>query len=163
MEARFLKESFINEPLIAPAKLERFLHLSGENSSGEIRWLIKRIKSRKEYYSLEKIVMLLAFDNRIDDLVTEFKKEDQKFFLVHEIAMLKLPVQHHAFLTEYTRHLFLAVSATRNFIHQQKILDMARTFIGELPLTARSKVIGGAVELLGNSRIARYVSALTEK
>jgi hypothetical protein len=77
--------------------------------------------------------------------------------------MLKLPVQHHAFLTEYTRHLFLAVSATRNFIHQQKILDMARTFIGELPLTARSKVIGGAVELLGNSRIARYVSALTEK
>jgi hypothetical protein len=162
-EARFLKESFVNEPMISPAKLRRFLKICGENSASEIRLLIKKIKGRKEYYSFEKVALLLAFDNRIDDLATEFRKEDQKFFLIHEIAMLMLPVQHQAFLAEYMRHFFLAISATRNFIHQQKIADQASAFINKLPVAAYSKVMAELAERLGNGRIAGYMSALAEK
>lgn len=139
-EYKYLRESFIQHLFILPTRLERFLELvPKEQQRPVIQELVKDIRDRSQAYGFDKIHVLLLSVNMLDELMKELDKQNNRFSVVHELALRKLPEISNKFLTLYMRHLSETLRANDVYSHQLEVFKTAKSFLDKLP---RSQVIG---------------------
>jgi hypothetical protein len=164
MEIYFLKEEFLNGMAVLPDKLTRFTSLlEPETREREVNDLVNKLKVGNDPFSFEKISALLLYVNRYDDLIKELKKHNDKFLLLHNVVLMKLPDYDSELLILYTKQLMEAFSNRRIFHRPEELFAFSKEYVDQLPLAARRKVVQAVLDKLGGqSGIYRYVKSLFE-
>ncbi len=162
LELRYLKESFVFRLYIQPAAFERFLELTPKKSwREEIQQLVKRLKTASGVYSFDKVSLLLFKGGYLDELVLEIKKQNNKFALLHEIALQKFPQYDKNFLNLYVKHLQEALIENDVYNHQVMVFNKAKQFLDKLDKDELNEIIIGILDRVGRSRpVYRYINEL---
>lgn len=159
LELTYLRESFINGLFILPERLQYFLNLLPENErSNEIGKLLALIKRNPFNYSHDKVVVLLWEDKRWDELIVELKKHKNKFQLLNEVLLKKLPDYSAALLDLYAKHLIASILEKEFYPYQKQLFNKALEYLKKLPeqetIPFVTVVLNG---LLKQSQIYRYI------
>jgi len=159
LESKYLREIFIHRLFILPGDLERYLDLLPQKEhSLELDELVSVIKSKREYYSFDKLVILLTRNNRIDELIEEIKKQDNKFSLLHQLMLGKLPEFNERQVTLYIKQLMESLTDRKMNLYQEQLIDKSREFIDLLPAKVKQKTVGQILDKLGGqSGLHKYI------
>lgn len=162
LERKYLRESFLSQLYIQPKSLDRFLKLVPKNGwQEEILGLVKKLKMATLFYSFDKIAMLLLKGSFVEELIAELKKQNNKFAVVHDVALLKFPDYDKSFLQLYVKHLQEALIENDVYNHQILIFNKAKTYFDLLPEDLVDEMIKGIMDRIGRSRpIYRYINEL---
>ena len=162
LERKYLRESFLSQLYIQPKSLDRFLKLVPKNEwQEEILGLVKKLKMATLFYSFDKIAMLLLKGSFVEELIVELKKQNNKFAVVHEVALIKFPDYDKNFLLLYVKHLQEALIENDVYNHQMLIFNKAKTYFDLLPEDLVDELIKGIMDRIGRSRpIYRYINEL---
>ena len=159
IEIKYLRENFIRRLFSLPEKFERYLELLPvKDHSRVMEELVTLIKSKREYYSFDKLVVLLMRNNRIDDLIEEIKKQDNKFSLLQDLLLRKLPEFNERQLALYVKQLMETLTERKMNVYQEQLIDKSKEFIDLLPIKVKQKVVGQILDKLGGqSGLHRYI------
>jgi hypothetical protein len=134
IEIKYLRESFIHGLFILPDKLHYFLHLiPSEKREEEITGLLNSVKRNPFNYSYDKVIVLLWEDQRWDELIIEIKKHKNKFHLLHDVLIKKLPENAPPLLSLYAKHLIASILEKEFYPYQIQLLNKARVYLSYLP------------------------------
>ncbi len=140
-ELFFLKQILIHTPHINPALLRRvkvLLPYSDRNDFyDEVISAIK--ESPRETF--EKLSDILWEEKRWDELVKEIKKQQNKFRLLNEVAIQKLPEYDSVLFEVYIQQLLRALSEASETHYQQKIFNDAKRYFERLPDNIKLKLL----------------------
>jgi hypothetical protein len=162
LELKYIEESVVTSLYIPPQRIHRLFQLLPRNvRSMEIDRLIEKIKAFSRDYSFDKIAALLLKDNRPDALIPELKKQKNKFNLVHQIVLQKLPDVNEDLLLIYTQQLSAILNdAAYDQYHQQIILKAAE-YLNKIPKENAKEVIDNVLSKMGSfSRIHQFIRSL---
>lgn len=160
LELKYLREGFMQRLFILPVELERFSLLTpAKEFKTEIRELVNQLgKERKGYY-FDKMATLLTKADLLEELIAELKKQNDKFSLVHEIALKKFPNYDTDFLKLYLAHLAGSLSRDVIYSHQLKIFNSAKHYLDRLPPEASLELIKNLLDQLGKTgHIYRHIN-----
>lgn len=162
LERKYLRESFLSQLYIQPKSLDRFLKLVPKAEwQEEILGLVKKLKTATLFYSFDKIAMLLLRGSFVEELIVELKKQNNKFAVVHEVALIKFPDYDKNFLQLYVKHVQEALIENDVYNHQMLIFNKAKTYFDLLPADLVDEMIKGIMDRIGRSRpIYRYINEL---
>jgi hypothetical protein len=161
-EQKYLLEKFVFGYFIDEKELDRFFELNKAHSKEFVALeLIEKIKSESLFFTFEKIAIILLSQNKFDELVDEIKKEKNKFKLLNEIGIKKLPHYELDFLALYTKHFLTAVAEAKFPYFQQQLFDIAKTYLDLLPLEIKGNMIETFKDkLLYERHMVEYISKL---
>lgn len=159
LEIKYLRESFVNGLFILNDKLNYFLSLMPQHQrTQEVTDLLKLIKRNPFNYSFDKVATLLWEDKRWDELIGEIKKQKNKFQLLHDAVLMKLPNYNESDLNLYAKHLISSILEMEFFPYQIELLNKSKIYLRQLPehesLPFFKVVING---LLKQSQIYRHL------
>jgi hypothetical protein len=159
IELKYLRESFIHGLFILPDKLHYFLHLIPfEKREEEITGLLNLVKRNPFNYSYDKVVVLLWQAKRWDELISEIKKHKNKFQLLHDVLMQKLPAYTTDELHLYAKHLMASILEKEFYPYQIELLNKAIGYIKLLPEYEREPFMRFVLNgLLKQSQIYRFM------
>ncbi|MEI8136108.1 MAG: hypothetical protein WCH21_02170, partial [Bacteroidota bacterium] len=141
-ELEYLIEKFSCGYFIDQNEFNRFTMLIPSSNGGfGVNELLEKIKKESILYTFEKTALILLNQNRLDELITEIKKEKNKFKLLNEIGIKKLPQHSPEFITLYIKHFTNAVADAKFPYFQQQLFDLAKTYLDGLPSEIREKTI----------------------
>ncbi len=164
IELKYLNESFIYGIAILPDHLERFISLlSEEELNTAVDELLKRLRVNRVNYAFDKIASLLFRLKRWEELISELKRQQNKFSLLQEVLLKIQPNNTEALLNLYAKQLLDALTHASAYQLQQQLADHAKLFIDTLPESSKENLLTKILNSLGGqSRIHRYVITLFE-
>ena len=141
-EFEYLIEKFICGYIINSDDFKRFKELLVNNGNGfGVNELLLKLKSESVFYTFEKMAIVLLDQNRLDELVIEIKKEKNKFKLLNDIGIKKLPNFSPEFFTLYIKHFVNAIADAKFPYFQQQLFDVAKIYLDLLPSEIREQII----------------------
>jgi hypothetical protein len=160
IELKYLKESMVYGLYINPSHLDRFFELLPvDTRSPEIDNLVLRITQHSGDQAFDKIPALLLRDGRPDALLSLIKKQENKFKLLHTIALQKFPVFDNEFLLLYQKHLFAALTGAPNERCHEQVFIKAKEYLDRLPQQTRDELVSNLLRQLGPfSAVGKYIS-----
>ena len=158
-EFKYLEELMILGLYIAPDQALRFLELCPEGlQETNLEHLVKEIKARPNGQTLDKLFVLLMEAKSYDTLILELKKYKNKFFLLHQVALKRLPDFDNSLLKLYTKHLCEALTDGAYTDFYQMIFDNALIYLKQLPENEAQVIVGEVQKKLGAmSYINRHI------
>ncbi|WP_317899623.1 SWIM zinc finger family protein [Aurantibacillus circumpalustris] len=164
IEVKYLREAFIHRLFILEKELDRYLELIPKNERAEkLEKLIEEIKSRSKGYHFDKVSILLFRANKLDELVRELSKQNNKFNLIHEIALKKESNHSASFLTIYMKHLAETLRQDSIYAYQVKVFNEAKKFLDTLPKDQVIELIKKLLDQVGKTgHLYRYINEMYE-
>lgn len=162
LEQNYLLEKFVNGYFIDATELDRYFELNRNRSKDALALeLFVKIKSESLFFTFEKVATLLLSQNKLDELVSEIKKEKNKFKLLNEIGIRKLPQYSPEFITLYVKHFVHAIADAKFPYFQQQLFDIAKTYLDELPSEIKEKTIETIKEkMIYEKHMVAYITKL---
>jgi hypothetical protein len=164
IEKKYLLESFIQRLFILPEDLERYLALLPEIERIQaIESLVEQIKAKSKGYYFDKISLILLKANKLDELTRELSSQNNKFSLVHQIALKKYPEYTPSFLTMYMRHLAETLRQDSIYNYQVKVFTEAKVYLDQLPKIVVIELIKKLLDQVGKTgHLYRYINEMYE-
>jgi hypothetical protein len=162
LELKYIEESLVTSLYFPPQRVNRLFQILPKNvRSMEIDRLIEKIKTFSKEYFFDKIAALLLKDNRLDVLILELKKQKNKFNLVHQVALKKLPNVDEDLLLVYTRHLSAILNDAAYDQYHRQIVIKATEFLNKIPKESAMEVVNNVLSKMGSfSRIHKFIRSL---
>jgi hypothetical protein len=159
-ELFYLEEKFIYGYFISDNDLARYFSINkGKTEDFIATELIKKLKSESTFYTFEKISAVLLRQNKLDELIAEIKKEKNKFKLLNDIGIKKLPEYSSDFFAVYIKHLINAIAEAKFPYFQQQLFDLAKVYLDLLPDVARASIIEKIKEkMIYEKHMVQYIS-----
>lgn len=159
-EVFYLEEKFVCGYFINDSDLARYFSLKKmENQDSIATELIKKLKSESTFYTFEKIAAVLLRQNKLDELISEIKKEKNKFKLLNDIGIKKLPEYSSDFFSLYIKHFINAIADAKFPYFQQELFDLARVYLDHLPDEVRAGIIEKIKEkMIYEKHMVQYIS-----
>jgi hypothetical protein len=164
VEMNYLHENFVHRLFIVEKDLDRYLELIPDNEkTGKLEELIEQIKSKSKGYHFDKVSILLLRANKLDELVRELAKQNNKFNLMHEIALKLYPNCSASFLTIYMKHLAETLRQDSIYAYQVKVFNGAKEFLDKLPKSQVIELIKKLLDQIGKTgHLYRYINEMYE-
>ncbi|MBA2610623.1 MAG: hypothetical protein H0U95_01540 [Bacteroidetes bacterium] len=160
VELNYLSEKFIYGFVINEKDLLRFIELSKEIKTN-IDGLLKRLKEESVFYIFEKIAAILLHQNRLDELIIEIKKEKNKFRLLNEIVIKKLPEYNSDLHDLYVKHFVQAITEAKFPYFQEEVFNKAKVFLDLLPAEKRNDIVEVLKEkMLYERHLLQYITKI---
>jgi hypothetical protein len=159
IEENYLREYFIFGYHISLPMLNRYFEINNNSNKNEATTeLIDKIKSDSPHYTFDKLGVILLHQNRLDDLITEIKKEKNKFSILNQIAIKKLPYLNPSFADLYVKQLINAIEAAKYPYFQKQVFNLANSFISQLHPDLKKEIISIIKEkLIYDKYVLQYV------
>lgn len=159
---RFLEERLTKGLSMRPDDFDDYLRLLHElNQPQKIDQLIDAIRYNPRYYSFDKLSIILQKINRSEELITEIKKQDNAFRLLHGILIQKLPAFEVTHLPIYLTQFINAMAALKVYSHQQSLFETAKEFIEQLPRETQLTLLDKIITHSGSeSQLSRYIRGI---
>jgi hypothetical protein len=140
LELNFIEHHILNEPAIFKAHLLRIGELLGEKARNKyIDDLVKRLEKTRQPFN--KIADLLLHEKKYDDLIARISREDNMFRLLNTALVNKFPRVNESDFKIYVKHFKQAVALALETHYQELIFNQARTYIDQLPVDLKSKLL----------------------
>jgi len=159
LEIKYLKESFIHGLFILPEKLNYFLQLlPKEERTKEVANLLGQVKKNPFNYSFDKVLVLLWENKQWNELIVEIKKQKNKYILLHDVLMQKLPAYIPEDINLYVKHLIAAILEKEFYPYQIQLIQKAAEYLNHLPEQDTKLFMQGVLNgLLKQSQIYRFL------
>ena len=159
IEENYLREYFIFGYHISLPMLNRYFEINNNSNKNEATTeLIDKIKSDSPHYTFDKLGVILLHQNRLDDLITEIKKEKNKFSILNQIAIKKLPYLNPSFADLYVKQLINAIEAAKYPYFQKQVFNLANSYISQLHPDFKKEIISIIKEkLIYDKYVLQYV------
>ena len=159
IEENYLREYFIFGYHISLPMLNRYFEINNNSNKNEATTeLIDKIKSDSPHYTFDKLGVILLHQNRLDDLITEIKKEKNKFSILNQIAIKKLPYLNPSFADLYVKQLINAIEAAKYPYFQKQVFNLANSYISQLHPDLKKEIISIIKEkLIYDKYVLQYV------
>ena len=157
LEIKYLKKQFIFGLHVLPPALDRFIELIPEKKqSAQLNAVIADIKAHSKIDPVDKISVILLRSGRLDDLVKELQKQNNRFSLVNKIALQSLPDYTPGLLAVYVQHLAAALHDAKYTNFQQPLFMLAKKYLDRLPRRTANEMVA---ELLKHVEYIKPLSA----
>ncbi|MEO6301979.1 MAG: hypothetical protein ABIP51_02285 [Bacteroidia bacterium] len=162
IEKHYLAEKFIYGYYIDQKELNYYFEqMINDNREDEASQLVKSIKERSVFYNFDKIADILFYQERLDELVNEIKKEKNKFTLLNKIAFKKFPNQNEVFLQLYVKHLCQAIAEAKFPYFQEEVFNKAKPYLDLLPKEEKESMIKNLKEkMLYERQMLKYIEKI---
>ncbi len=162
LELKYLREGFMYGLFIQPENLDRYLQLVPlSDHAVEIEKLVYLIRSKRQYYSFDKLVTLLTKGKRYDALIEAIRLEGNRFNLLHWTMLAKFPEYTEKQLDLYIKQLMDAYAEKRIYHYQEQLFDQSKDYLNKLPVSLKQKLVKKILEKLGGqSKIYEYIVRL---
>jgi len=159
IEENYLREYFIFGYHVSLPMFNRYFELNINSNKNEATTdLIDKIKSDSPHYTFDKLAVILLHQNRLDDLITEIKKEKNKFSILNQIAIKKLPYLNPSFADLYVKQLINAIEAAKYPYFQKQVFNLANSYISQLHPDLKKEIISIIKEkLIYDKYVLQYV------
>lgn len=164
IEKKYLLESFVQRLFILPEDLERYLTLIPEDDRIlAIERLVEQVKTKSKGYYFDKVSLLLLRANKLEELTRELSTQNNKFSLVHQIALKKYPEYTPSFLTMYMRHLAETLRQDSIYNYQVRVFTEAKVYLDQLPKGVVIELIKKLLDQIGKTgHLYRYINEMYE-
>jgi hypothetical protein len=159
IEENYLREYFIFGYHVSLPMINRYFEININSNKNEVTTeLIDKIKSDSPHYTFDKLSVILSHQNRLDDLINEIKREKNKFSLLNQIAIKKLPYLSPSFTDLYVKQFISAIGDAKFPYFQQQVFNLANSFISQLHPEYKKEIIEAIKEkLLHEKYLLNYV------
>ena len=159
MEENYLREYFVFGYYVSLPMLNRYFKINTKSNTYDTATeLINNIKSESPHYTFDKLAVILLHQNRLDDLITEIKKEKNKFSILNQIAIKKLPYLNPSFADLYVKQLINAIEAAKYPYFQKQVFNLANSYMSQLHPDFKKEIISIIKEkLIYDKYVLQYV------
>lgn len=159
IEENYLREYFIFGYHVSLPMLNRYFEITIKSNTNEtVTELISKIKNESPHFTFDKLAVILLHQNRLDELINEIKKEKNKFSILNQIAIKKLPYLDSDFSKLYVKQLINAIEAAKFPYFKKQVFNLANTYISQLHPDCRKEIISLIKEkLIYEKYIMNYV------
>jgi hypothetical protein len=159
IEENYLREYFIFGYHVSLPMINRYFEININSNKNEVTTeLIDKIKSDSPHYTFDKLSVILSHQNRLDDLINEIKREKNKFSILNQIAIKKLPYLSSSFTDLYVKQFISAIGDAKFPYFQKQVFNLANSFISQLHPEYKKEIIEAIKEkLLHEKYLLNYV------
>lgn len=129
----YLREIFKYDLFILPEKLTNYISLFPKSEQRKrLMELYHFLKMNPFNYSFEKVSVVLWKAQEWDELIKEIKKQKNKFSLLHDVLIKKLPDFHLSDLETLKQHLITALLENEFFPYQLQLISKTKVILKQL-------------------------------
>lgn len=130
---KYLREIFKYDLFILPEKLTDYISLFQKSEQRkQLMQLYDFLKMNPFNYSFEKVSVVLWKAQEWDELIKEIKKQKNKFSLLHDVLIKKLPDFNLSDLEILKHHLVTALLENEFFPYQLKLISKTKAILKQL-------------------------------
>jgi len=159
IEISYLEKNFMNSPHISPGYLKRYTEIVPRKElDAKVNELIAWLRQKPDAFMFDKTADLLFYTNRLDELTDEIRRQENKFSLLNNVLIKKLPRFSEDDLALYVSRLGQALDDAGYYHFQQRIFDKAMLYLGQLPSRLVQRLVSSLLDEVGRTKqISRYI------
>lgn len=142
IELRFLQNLLVYDLEVKPEIVKKIKALVNETDFNKtVDGVIIRLKEKNSINSVSKIINLLNYCDRLNDIISELKLQHNQFTLLHTIALKNLPNYSIDLLNVYAVHFTRAIQDAKYDFIKESIFKSATKYINALIPNAKIYLI----------------------
>jgi hypothetical protein len=126
--------------------------LSTDHFNTIVDSVVVKLKQKNAINSSSKIINLLNYCNRLNDIINELKLQHNQFSLLHSIALKNLPNYNIELLDVYAIHFTRAIQDSKYEFLKESVFKQASNYINKLTLNSQSYLVTEILKAIPKSK-----------